>query len=548
MKAIVKKLIMVERGQVLPTVLILLLAGVLIITPALALAGTSIKTGKLFKDYSVQYYAADAGMEEAVKEIREKYPDVYTENIFTEFSLNNNDVDVTFGSTGYPKTYSVISTATDNSGKSTTIKSFVRGNLCLIDYAATSLNEIVKGGGGSAEAEIYGPTYPYYPEEDWPTESEILEFYKLITPYPRTMKMIANSDDSNTGGFIITPNLWSKIDETTADDTDFITGVTDSGGRATFGYEFEYEDNDPSFTWPSDVYISSISVTYRVKSAGQTTNKIGACIKVGGHYYYGSLNNPPKSNQSIGEFTEYFYMNSDTSPLRQWEIDDLTNPGSSHYLSAFGIYSNDFNPDVNVYMVYAQVNYTTMEPGIESSPFTFNDDSTIESSYIPGGLDILCTSSSMPIPTLTLDGTIYTTGDINIGTTNQDFIMNLNDNAIFTESTNVGTGLGQCAINIGGKCTLTGSGCIVALGDVYFQPKIQSTEGDFIFVCSLYGTVHFGPVGDFYGSIAGNINVELWSGNTLTWNQYPTDWEVPFPLDEKKNAPLKYLNWTIIRN
>lgn len=65
--------------------------------------------------------------------------------------------------------------------------------------------------------------------------------------------------------------------------------------------------------------------------------------------------------------------------------------------------------------------------------------------------------------------------------------------------------------------TFAGSGCIIAVGDVTFQPNILSEEGDFIFVVSVEGTVWFSPQGDFHGSVAGDVWVQLQPGTTLTW-------------------------------
>ncbi len=136
-----------------------------------------------------------------------------------------------------------------------------------------------------------------------------------------------------------------------------------------------------------------------------------------------------------------------------------------------------------------------------------------------------------------LSGTIYvketTTppkkkapGKLEIGQSGQDFTLNLNGNTIFVE----GYEPGKDSITVGGKCNLTGSGCIIAEGDIDFAPNMVSDPNDFVFVMSIKGTVHFHPGGNFYGSIAGNISIELAPGNFLKFNPPPEE-GVNFPTE-----------------
>ena len=77
------------------------------------------------------------------------------------------------------------------------------------------------------------------------------------------------------------------------------------------------------------------------------------------------------------------------------------------------------------------------------------------------------------------------------------------------------------------KITLTGSGCIIAIGDIFFHPNIESGEGDFIFVCSLEGTVTFNPGGTFHGSVAGQEVVGMQPGTGITWTPPPGGLNLP---------------------
>jgi len=113
---------------------------------------------------------------------------------------------------------------------------------------------------------------------------------------------------------------------------------------------------------------------------------------------------------------------------------------------------------------------------------------------------------------VTLNGTIYVTGelvvqqDCNIITQQQVGEQIICHN-IFAEET----------ISISPGSALEGSGCIVAVGDVNFQPNLPTGADDFIFVMSIEGTVKFQPGNDFYGSVAGTVDVFLQPDVDLIW-------------------------------
>ncbi|MDH4366679.1 MAG: hypothetical protein OEV57_00875 [Dehalococcoidia bacterium] len=118
--------------------------------------------------------------------------------------------------------------------------------------------------------------------------------------------------------------------------------------------------------------------------------------------------------------------------------------------------------------------------------------------------------------TLTLNGTVYITGDTEIGTTsNNEFVLDLNSNTIFVSSNTSGS---QKALSIGTKVSIKGPGCIIAVGDIYFEPKSQVTT-DPVFVLSVAGQTLLQPRGDIYGAIAGSVEVQLQPNTHLV---YPT--------------------------
>ncbi len=150
--------------------------------------------------------------------------------------------------------------------------------------------------------------------------------------------------------------------------------------------------------------------------------------------------------------------------------------------------------------------------------------------YRDGCLDIV---SSKKAAWAQLNGTVYVAGETNplrIGQTNKDFTIDLNWQVIYVEGD----------ILVGGKCTFTGSGFIIAGGDIDFQPNMQSGPDDFVFVLSIEGTVNFQPGGDFYGSLAGDVMVNLQPNCTLVYTN-PSDEGVNFSAgDQAKIEILTY--------
>jgi len=116
--------------------------------------------------------------------------------------------------------------------------------------------------------------------------------------------------------------------------------------------------------------------------------------------------------------------------------------------------------------------------------------------YRQGSLEIVSSENDL---LATLGGTVYVTGDLEVGQTNKDFTIDLNGKTIFVEG----------SITFGGKCAITGLGAIIAVGDVDFQPHMSSDEDDFVLVMSVEGIVNFQPLDDFYGAVAGDVAVNL---------------------------------------
>ena len=162
----------------------------------------------------------------------------------------------------------------------------------------------------------------------------------------------------------------------------------------------------------------------------------------------------------------------------------------------------------------------------------------IEPLYREGNL--LIRSSTIGTST-TLNGTIYVTGDLVIGGA-KDFTLNLNGQTIFAEGTreiDPGTGEEYDTIYFQSKCTIAGSGAIIALGNINFGPKIQTGEEDFVFLMSVEGMTTLNPMNDFHGSIAGDAKVDLFPGVDLVWID-PADAGYEFPEGEFMTRILTY--------
>jgi hypothetical protein len=143
--------------------------------------------------------------------------------------------------------------------------------------------------------------------------------------------------------------------------------------------------------------------------------------------------------------------------------------------------------------------------------------------------------------TLVLEGTVYVAGNLEFQqpAASKNYTVNLNGNTIFAEGS-----ITFPAHHV----SISGSGCIIAVGDINFQPAIQGD--DFVLVMSITGEVEFHPSGDFTGCIAGNTHVQLQPGCTINWIS-PEGKGLDYPMgvgDDDKLPPvtgLSILSWQI---
>ncbi len=137
--------------------------------------------------------------------------------------------------------------------------------------------------------------------------------------------------------------------------------------------------------------------------------------------------------------------------------------------------------------------------------------------------------------TSVLQGTVYITGNLVFRQpgANKAYTIDLNNQTIYVEGNITFPAL---------RVSIAGSGCIIAVGDVDFKPGIGSNPGDFVFLMSVEGTITFNPGGDFYGSVAGNVDINLQPGTSLIW-QDSAGTGFNFPLEGAQTLVIR--TWEI---
>jgi hypothetical protein len=106
----------------------------------------------------------------------------------------------------------------------------------------------------------------------------------------------------------------------------------------------------------------------------------------------------------------------------------------------------------------------------------------------------------------TLNGTVYVQGNLDIGGA-KDFTLNLSHHWIFVEG----------MVRMWDKSTIVGTGAIISIGDLFFGPKTSSDPDSFVFLMSSEGELQINPSSDFYGSVAGDVKVDLFPGTNMVW-------------------------------
>jgi hypothetical protein len=165
---------------------------------------------------------------------------------------------------------------------------------------------------------------------------------------------------------------------------------------------------------------------------------------------------------------------------------------------------------------------------------------TIGPWYREGSLAVDNTGDSA---TIVLEDTIYVAGDLEFiqPGASRNYTINLNGQAVFVEGD---FSLASTSISI------LGSGCIIVVGDINFQPNIIGDDDDFVLVMSITGETFFHPSGDFSGCIIGDTHVQLQPHCTINWvSPEGKGLDVPLGVGDDDRLPpvtgLSILSWEI---
>jgi hypothetical protein len=278
MKCIMKGAKRAEKGNVLILVLILLVVGALILAPVLGLMSTGLISGQVYEKKTHEYYATDAGVEDACWQLKQaesdptKVPASPEEPPLTYSlqSLNGKEIEVTTdmisGTTG-ASIYKVTSTATSASGSETTIVSYIQTLPLFWNNVITSTADVrlesdsqvygdvmgdITVDKGTVDGDIRGP----YDEHKWPSSEDLREVYwpqasNATIPDAKCCGgscILDVADNSTSGIYELGPGFHG------ADKQEFI--VKSTGDNITV-------------TLTGTVYISGDNATLSIGSGGQ---------------------------------------------------------------------------------------------------------------------------------------------------------------------------------------------------------------------------------------------------------------------------------------
>lgn len=231
-------------------------------------------------------------------------------------------------------------------------------NLDIYDKALVTLSwdQWVTGGTNqtrvpTADGDTAGTwaTAPYWSavDETSPNDSDYITGTALGGSFSQTRYPTA--DFSSSGTWAVFPanpvTKWDKVDEPAQDgDSTYLLHGT------TAGYALFTSSN---FTIPQGATITNLTIGYVVRDDSSGYNNLRAAVRVNGTNYL-TTDNGADPGSGYASRTYSFTNNPDTGDA--WTVNDINGTGSSP-LQAFGIRSSDANPAIRITQVYAQVNY-----------------------------------------------------------------------------------------------------------------------------------------------------------------------------------------------
>ena len=126
-----------ESGQVLIMALILLAVGGLLVVPGLNLASTSLSYHQLIEGKTLESYSADSGVQYGLGKLRNDPEGYKTSPLEESFTLNGLTIDVTVEHIS-GIVHKITSTATSDSGRSTTIECYTSTTSGLLKNVVVS--------------------------------------------------------------------------------------------------------------------------------------------------------------------------------------------------------------------------------------------------------------------------------------------------------------------------------------------------------------------------------------------------------------------------
>jgi hypothetical protein len=223
------------------------------------------------------------------------------------------------------------------------------------------------------------------------------------------------------------------------------------------------------------------------------------------------LIDPPPAATGSGATAITTVMNSDAPSVDSAEIKNFWP-------------SNPDNPGTNMVQEYyfKQVKNLGLAPITNDRVVLNNTSGPLYLAPASGTVTLDTNGEEVTLADTTGDRILYVDGIIEFA---KDSNLNLNGYTIFSTSND------DAAIYFRTNIEFGGPGALIANGGINFQPNLSNSQ--YIYIMSLNKTVNMQPSkGNFVGSIAGNVFVNLQPNCTITWAD-PSDLNINLPGGEE---------------
>ncbi|MFC1956727.1 hypothetical protein ACFLVY_00300 [Chloroflexota bacterium] len=512
-KAIRHKAKSEQRGYVYILILFFLVIGALMIPPLLEFVSTGLKSGPIFEQKTDEIYACDAGVDDAIWQIKyEGLPTMfpaYDEYDYASVwsyplgeNVNDETVAVTIQNRWIPKD---IPPPTPSEARDYIDGTDEAGCRIRVNGSATAFSE-------------YRIRIDIIPEEPW-----VLNVESIGVWLPSGFSYVDGSSNLEYLGYSVDVDSYAG-GEAVVWDLGSTVFADLPGPQETAIVEFEYTSETErelvTISWietqnvgPAGVQIP-ISWDDDTKVFGITSSASGGTT-VESNVYLSARYSSLLDNAITSPGSTDMQPDTTVNGIIECPPDGFDEPSDGYW--EWQDYDEEW-PDTEQWRQHFEDDVAgAPDPGSPVDIKDYDEDNPLGPWYRSGDLKIRCSDDT---ENALLGGTIYVTGDLDFEQpgTPKAYTLDLNWQTIFVEG-----GIYFAPDNI----TLTGSGCIIAIGDINFQPNVTSNPGDFIFVCSLEGTVNFNPNGDYFGSVAGQEVVGMQPGSSITWTSPPGGLNLP---------------------